>query len=121
MAELGGAGGPSLAPLASHDHYTTRTWFAENPETAKRVMRTVWPAYEDLQNPTEESREAVRKLSAFADLDKGAIAPCQGATRLTTQQMSDNELHLVNYDRPSPIQFGFAELYDLSAAEEARP
>lgn len=120
---------PKLTPMASHDLYTTRAWLKQNPQAAQRVMRAVWLAHKELQNPTDELREAVRKLPAFADLnpeafDAGwdlAIDAFKGATPLTTQQMFDNEAFLVNYSRDKPIEFGFRDLYDLNAAEAAKP
>jgi NitT/TauT family transport system substrate-binding protein len=91
-------------------------------------MRAVWLAHQDLQNPTDELRDAVRELPAFANLDEAAfdaggrlaVASYQGATPLTTQEMFDNEVFLVNYNRDSPIRFGFGDIYNLSAAEAAK-
>ena len=85
--------------------------------------------YRCAKQHSDELRDAVRKLPAFADLDEAAfdagwklaIDSYQGATPLTTQQMFDNEKLLVNYNRASPVQSGFGDLYDLSAAEAARP
>lgn len=120
---------PSLLPLASHDYYTTRSWLKENPEVAKRVMKALWLAHQDLQDPTEELKDAVKALPDFKDLNQDAfdagwelaITAYQGVTPLTTQEMFDNALFLVNYDRDTPVRFGFKDIYDLSAAEAAQP
>ena len=120
---------PRLLPMASHDLYTTRGWMQENPEAARRVMQAVWLAHQELQNPTPELRDAVKALPAFTDLsdatfDAGwelAIDAYAGANPLTTQQMFDNELYLVNFNRPAPVTIAFTDLYDLSAAEAAKP
>jgi sulfonate transport system substrate-binding protein len=120
---------PRLLPMASHDLYTTRGWLQENPEAARRVMRAVWLAHQELQNPTPELRDAVKKLPAFTDLNDAAfdagwelaIDAYAGANPLTTQQMFDNELYLVNFNRPASVTIAFTDLYDLSAAEAAKP
>ncbi|MFC5833949.1 ABC transporter substrate-binding protein [Nonomuraea insulae] len=120
---------PSLLPLASQDYYTTRSWLAEHPDTAKRVMQAVWLAHRDLQNPTGELRDAVRKLPEFADMNKAAfdkgwalaVGAYKGVTPLTTRQMFDNELKLVNYNRDAPMRIDFDDVYDLSAAKAAQP
>ncbi|MFI6693013.1 ABC transporter substrate-binding protein [Streptomyces sp. NPDC050433] len=120
---------PKLLPLASHDYYTTRSWLSKNPEVAKRVMEAMWLAHRDLQNPTAELRDAVRKLPDFADLNKAAfeagwelaVGAYKGATPLTTKEMFDNEAALVNAERKEPVKFGFDDIYDLSAAEAAQP
>ena len=86
---------PSLLPLASHDWYTKRSWLRQNPEIARRVMRALWLALQDLQNPTDELREAVRSLPAFSGLNEAAfnagweasVGAYRGATPVTTQQM----------------------------------
>jgi NitT/TauT family transport system substrate-binding protein len=120
---------PKLLPLASHDYYTTRSWLSKNPEVAKRVMQAMWLAHRDLQNPTAELREEVRKLPDYADLNEDAfkagwelaVGAYKGATPLTTKQMFDNEAALVNADRAKPLRFGFDDIYDLSAAKAAQP
>jgi NitT/TauT family transport system substrate-binding protein len=120
---------PRLLPMASHDLYTTRDWLKQNPDAARRVMQAVWLAHQELRNPTAELRDAVKKLPAFTDLsdaafDAGwelAIDAYRGATPLTTQEMFDNELYLVNFNRPDPVTIAFDDLYDLSAAKAAKP
>lgn len=120
---------PRLLPMASHDLYTTRDWLRQNPDAARRVMQAVWLAHQELQNPTPELRDAVKKLPAFTDLsdaafDAGwelAIDAYAGATPLTTKEMFDNELYLVNFNRPDPVTITFEDLYDLSAANAAKP
>ncbi|WP_230205253.1 ABC transporter substrate-binding protein [Parafrankia elaeagni] len=120
---------PSVLPLASHDYYTTRSWLEQNPEIAKRVMQAVWLADRDLQNPTDELRDKVRGLSQFANLNEAAfnegwesaVVAYKDATPLTTQEMFDNEVRLINLNRESPISFSFDDIYDLSAAEAAQP
>jgi sulfonate transport system substrate-binding protein len=89
----------------------------------------VWLAHQELQNPTPELRDAVKKLPAFTDLNDAAfdagwelaIDAYAGANPLTTQQMFDNELYLVNFNRPASVTIAFTDLYDLSAAEAAKP
>ena len=120
---------PSILPLASHDYYTTRSWLKDNPETAKKVMQALWLAQNDLQNPTDELRDKVKALPSFADLNQAAfdsgwelaVAAYKGATPLTTQEGFDNAISLVNYSRDAPVTFTFNDIYDLSAAEAAKP
>jgi NitT/TauT family transport system substrate-binding protein len=120
---------PSLVPLASHDYYTTREWLQQNPEAARRVMQAVWLAHRDLQNPTDELKDAVKALPEFAKIDQGAfdagwelaVGAYKDATPVTTQQMFDNSVKLVNDGRDTPLTFGFSDIYDLSAAKVAQP
>lgn len=120
---------PSITPLASHDYYTTRAWLQENPEAAKRMMQAMWLAQRDLQNPTPELKEKIKALPEFRELEPAAfdagwelsIEAYRGATPLTTQQMFDNEVRLVNLGRGAPVSFTFADIYDLGPAEAARP
>ena len=120
---------PSLTPLASHDYYTTREWMQQNPEAARRVMQAVWLAHRDLQNPTDELKNAVRALPEFAKLNPAAfdagwelaVGAYQGATPVTTQQMFDNSVKLQNDTRDNPLTFGFTDIYDLTAAKAAQP
>jgi NitT/TauT family transport system substrate-binding protein len=120
---------PSLLPLASHSYYTTRSWLKENPEVAKRVMEALWLAHQDLQNPTQELKDAVKALPDFKDVNQDAfdagwelaIDAYQGVTPLTTQEMFDKAVFLVNSDRKTPVKLGFEDIYDLSAAEAAQP
>jgi len=120
---------PSILPLAAHEVYTTRGWLEENPETAEKLMRAYWLALEDLQNPTDELKEAIRNLEGFKDLNpKGfdlgwelSVPVYKGATPVTTQEMFENQLDLVNYESDDPIDISFDDIYDVSAAEEAQP
>ncbi|MCK9903921.1 ABC transporter substrate-binding protein [Frankia sp. Cpl3] len=120
---------PSVLPLAAHEYYTTRSWLEQNPEIAKRVMQAMWLAHRDLQNPTDELRDKVRALPEFSNLNETAfnegwefaVGAYKGATPLTTQEMFDNQVRIVNLTRDSPISFGFDDIYDLSAAEAAQP
>jgi ABC-type nitrate/sulfonate/bicarbonate transport systems, periplasmic components len=120
---------PSLLPLASHDYYTTRGWLKQNPEAASRVMKALWLAHRDLQNPTPELRDAVRALPDFRDLNESAfnagwelaVGAYKGATPLTTKAMFDHQVSLTNYNRKTPLKFGFEDVYDLSAAKAGQP
>lgn len=120
---------PSILPLASHEYYTTRSWLEQNPEIAKRVMQAVWLADRDLHNPTDELRDKVRGLPQFANLNETAfnagwevaVGAYKDASPLTTQEMFDNQVRLVNLNRDSPLTFGFDDIYDLSAAKAAQP
>ncbi|KPM54405.1 nitrate ABC transporter substrate-binding protein [Frankia sp. R43] len=120
---------PSLLPLAAHDYYTSRSWLESHREEATRVMQALWLAQRDLQNPSDELREEVRALPEFRELNEDAfdagwelaVGAYKGATPLTTEEMFEHQVELVNYNRDSPITFGFDDIYDLSAAEAARP
>jgi len=120
---------PQILPLAAHDVYTARDWLDENPEAAKRLMQAYYLALADLQNPTDELKEKVRSLAGFKDLnpkafDEGwdlSIPIYQGATPVTTQEMFDNQLALVNTENDTPVDLSFDDIYDLSAAKEAQP
>jgi NitT/TauT family transport system substrate-binding protein len=120
---------PQILPLAAHEIYTTRGWLKENPETAKRLMEAYWLALEDLQNPTDELKEKIKNLEGFADLNPEAfdagwelsVPIYAGHTPVTTQEMFENQLDLVNFERESPVDISFDDIYDLSAAEEAQP
>jgi NitT/TauT family transport system substrate-binding protein len=120
---------PSLVPLASHEYYTTKTWLRKNPEAARRLMQAVWLAHRDLQNPTQELRDKIKALPEFRELDPAAfdagwelsISAYAGATPVTTKQMFDNAVHLVNLGRGKPVTFTFEDIYDLGPAKAARP
>lgn len=120
---------PSLLPLASHEYYTTKTWLREHSEAARRLMQAVWLAHRDLQNPTQELRDKIKALPEFRELDPAAfdagwelsISAYAGATPVTTKQMFDNAVHLVNLNRATPVTFTFTDIYDLGPAQAARP
>ncbi|MBB2946302.1 NitT/TauT family transport system substrate-binding protein [Actinoplanes lutulentus] len=120
---------PSILPLASHEYYTTRSWLEKNPEAAKRLMKALWLAYADLQNPTDELRDKIKALEGFQGLnpegfDAGwelSLGAYKDGTPLTTQEMFDNQKDLVNYGREKPITFGFGDLYDLAPVTAAQP
>jgi len=120
---------PSILPLAAHEVYTTREWIAENPETAQKLMRAYWLALQDLQNPTDELKEKVRNLEGFKDLNSQAfdegwelsIPVYKGAMPVTTQEMFENQLELVNYENQTPVDISFNDIYDVGPAEKARP
>jgi NitT/TauT family transport system substrate-binding protein len=118
-----------ILPLAAHEVYTTRDWLEENRETAVRLMEAYWLAMRDLQNPTDELKEAVRGLEGFQDLapeafDAGwelSVPVYAGMTPVTTEEMFENQLELVNFERESPVEATFEDLYDVGPAEEAQP
>jgi NitT/TauT family transport system substrate-binding protein len=120
---------PSILPLASHEYYTTRSWLEKNPEAAEKLMQALWLAYQDLQNPSAELKEKVRNLEGFKDLNpKGfdlgwelSLGAYQGGSPLTTQEMFDNQVDLVNYGRETPVTFTFEELYDLAPVQAGKP
>lgn len=120
---------PQILPLASHEYYTTQGWLDDNPEAAQRIMEAVWLAYADLQNPTDELRQSIQDLEGFQDLnpegfDLGwelSVQAYQGGSPLTTQEMFDNQLDLVNFERETPVDIAFDDLYDLGPAEAAQP
>ena len=100
----------------------------QNPEAARRVMQAVWLAHRDLQNPTDELKNAVRALPEFSKLNPAAfdagwelaVGAYKGATPVTTQQMFDNSVKLQNDTRDTPLTFGFTDIYDLTAAKAAQ-
>jgi NitT/TauT family transport system substrate-binding protein len=120
---------PSILPLASHEYYTSRKWLDKNPEAAKRLMQALWLAYADLQNPTDDLKNKIKNLEGFKGLNpKGfdlgwdlSLGAYKNGTPLTTQEMFDNQVELVNYGRDKPITFGFTDLYDLGPVEASKP
>jgi NitT/TauT family transport system substrate-binding protein len=118
-----------ILPLAAHEYFTTRDWLEENPEAAERFMRATWLALEALQNPSDELKEAVRGYEAFQDLNPEAfdagwelsVPVYEGHTPLTTEEMFENALELVNFEARTPIDIKFEDIYDLTAAEAAQP
>jgi len=120
---------PSILPLASHEYYTTRKWLEKNPEAAKRLTKALWLAYQDLQNPTNELREKIRNLEGFKGFNpKGfdlgwelSLGAYKNGTPLTTQEMFDHQVALVNYGRDKPIDVKFSELYDLGPVNASKP
>jgi NitT/TauT family transport system substrate-binding protein len=121
---------PQILPLAAHDIYTSRKWLEENPEAAKRLLQAYWLALADLQNPTPELKEKVKNLEGFKDLnpegfDLGwdlSIPVYKDHTPVTTEEMFQNQVELVNFERKeAPVSFKMADLYDLKAAEESKP
>jgi NitT/TauT family transport system substrate-binding protein len=120
---------PSILPLAAHEVYTTRSWLEDNPEAAEKLMRAYWLALEDLQNPTDELKEKVRNLEGFSDLnpegfDQGwelSVPVYKDASPVTTQEMFENQVDLVNFENDTPVDMSFDDIYDVGPAEKAQP
>lgn len=120
---------PQILPLAAHEVYTSRKWLNKNHEAAKRLMKAYWLALADLQNPTPELKQKIKNLEGFKDLNpKGfdlgwdlSVPVYKGATPVTTEQMFKNQMDLVNFERKTPVDFKFDDMYDLSAAKDSKP
>ena len=120
---------PQILPLAAHEVYTSRRWLDKNPEVAKRLMKAFWLALADLQNPTAELKQKIRNLEGFKNLNpKGfdlgwelSVPVYKDATPVTTEEMFKNQLDLVNFERKSPVDIKFNDMYDLTAAKDSKP
>jgi len=120
---------PQILPLAAHEVYTTRKWVDKNNDTAVKLMKAYWLALADLQNPTAELKEKVKNLAGFKDLNPKAfddgwdlsIPVYKDATPVTTEEMFENQLDLVNTENDKPVELSFDDIYDLGPAKEAQP
>ncbi len=119
---------PSLVPLSAHTIYTTRQYLEENREICLGVVAALWDALDILQNRPDEAVELV-KSERFPDLDQAifdagweyALPTYAETTPITTEEMYQRSLDLVNTSRESPAVVEFGDVYDLTVPEEAQP
>ena len=100
----------------------------ENREVCLGVVAAMWDALDILQNRPDEAVEVV-KSERFPDLDQAifdagweyALPTYAETTPITTEEMFQRSLDLVNSTRETPAVVEFGDVYDLTVPEEAQP
>jgi NitT/TauT family transport system substrate-binding protein len=119
---------PSLVPFAAHSIYTSRQFLEENRETCLGVVAALWDALNMLHDSPDEAKQPV-KDDSFPDLDQAvydegwalSVEAYADGTPITTEEMFQRQLDLVNGVREEPMELEMSEIYDLTVAEESQP
>jgi NitT/TauT family transport system substrate-binding protein len=119
---------PGLIPFAAHSIYTTRQYLEGSRETTVGIVAALWDALGVIKDSPDEAKEPV-KSDSFPDLDQAvydegwdlsveAYAEC---TPITTEEMFQRQLDLVNSTRETPMELAMSDIYDLTVPEDAQP